>query len=435
MKKIISILSLAAFLMAGTAYADFTSAKWMWKKDISGITPAQSGTYVKVHLDKEVSFHTKSDLSDLRVLEDGVETPYQLVTLSEQVQSDYMPSTLRDLSSRGSESMFVIDLGSAGLVNDHLRIHTDSKNFKSSVSVYASDASLSVDSDKWRMLTDAGYIYNFHDGKSGFDAGEGSVRYPSNTSRYLKVVIRDGEGAHVSVSGAEVFRLSASEGVENVIRATAVVVNNTERKTSEITVDLGGAGLPTHRITLDTNDSRNFSRRALVLESNDAQNWSSTGDGYVFSLATPLFTGKSLTLPYRESRARYIRVLVMNQDDPAVAWSTGSTIESTVRAAVFSTVAGKQYALYYGNAAAVSPSYDLSRYFQYIESTNLARATLMPETANAGFAAPAVPTVPYSEKHPNLLTAALVLLTAVLSFFLLSYIKKLKHSPRGQNGE
>ena len=172
-----------------------------------------------------------------------------------------------------------------------------------------------------------------------------------------------------------------------------------------------------------------------MLESNDATNWSSLGDGYLFSLDTPLFVGKALSLPYRESRARYLRVLVLNQDDPPVKWDTNATIESTVRAVVFPVSIGNTYRLYYGNPDATTPSYDLARYFQYIESTGLSRRALMPEVANRAYIGALPPEVPYSEKHPNLLTGALVLLVAVMSFFLLSYIKKLKHSPRGNNGE
>jgi hypothetical protein len=433
MKKILVTCSMLGFLLSGTAYADFVPAKWMWKKDVSDIAPTESGSYVKVHLDREVSFHAKNDLSDLRVAEEGVEIPYQLVTLSEQVRADHMPSTLRDISTRDGVSMFVIDLGVSGVMNDHLRIITDSKNFKRPVAVYASDQGLPVDDPAWRLLTDTGYIYNFHDEKSGFDAGQGEVRYPDNTARYLKVVIGAGEGDSVAVKSAEVMRLSSRESVENVIRPSATIVDNPAKKTTEITADLGGTGIPTHRITLATLDARNFSRRALVLESNDAVNWNSIGEGYLFALDTELFRGDALTLSYRESHSRYIRVLVMNQDDLPISWNQSVSIESTVRAVVFRATLGKRYALYYGNPSAVAPNYDLSRYFQYIESAGLARVTLLSESANEQYVQPAPPVIPYSEKHPNLLSAVLVLLVAMLSFFLLSYVKKLKHSPRGEN--
>lgn len=433
MKNIITALVLFGLLAAGTAYADFTATLWKYKKEITGITPSQSGAYVKVYLDKEVSFHAKADLGDVRVLEDGVEAPYQLVTLSESVRSDYIQSTLHDVSSRDSKTLFIVDLGAKGIVNDHLRIVSDSKNFKKTVAIYASDSSLALDDTKWRLLTDHGYIYNFHDSVSGFDAGSGEVTYPETSSRYLKVVIGSGEGERVTVSSVSVFRISAHESVENQIRVSPVVIDNQARKTTEITLDLGGTGIPTHRVTLSTSDSKNFSRRALVLSSDDAINWVSVGDGYLFSLDTPLFKGQALTLPYREVRSRYIRVLVMNQDDPAVAWGAQAMVESTVRAVVFSVIAGKNYMLYYGNNMALAPSYDFARYFQYIESTALGKATLAYEEANEGFVAPVAPTLPYTETHPNLLNGALVLLVALLSFFMIAHLKKLKHMPRGDN--
>lgn len=433
MKHITIALVLAGALVTGTAYADFTTTQWKFKKDIAGITTSQSGAYVKVFLDKEVNFHAKPDLSDVRVLEDGLEAPYQLVTLNESVRSDYIQSTLHDISSRDGKTLFTIDLGAKGVMNDHLRIVTDSKNFKKSVSVYAADSALSVDDTKWRLLTDHGYIYNFHDATSGFDAGSGEVVYPETSSRYLKVIIGGGEGERVSVSSVAVYRISTRESVENQIRVTPTVTDNQVKKTTEITLDLGGSGIPTHRVTLATTDTKNFSRRALILSSDDAVNWSSVGDGYVFSLDTPLFKGQALALPYREVRSRYIRVLVMNQDDPAVTWSSQANVESTVRAVVFSVVAGKSYALYYGNSAAIAPSYDFARYFQYIESTVLEKASLATEEMNEGYTPPTPPIVPYSETHPNILNGVLVLLVALLSFFMIAHLKKLKHMERGEN--
>ncbi len=418
---------------SSTVFADYTASQWKYKKAVSGITLQQSGSYVKAYLDREVSMHANMTLSDLRVLEDGMETPYQLVTLSDSVRSDYVPSTLRDLSNRDSNTMFIIDLGASGVLSDHLRILSETKNFKKIVSVSASDVPLAIDDQKWRILTDTGYIYNFNDSVSGFNAGSGDVSYPSTSSRYLKVVISDTAGTHITVSGAEVFRVLRKESEENVIRTSAVVKNNAEQKTTEITADLGGVGIPTHRITLNTRNVSNFSRRALVLASDDGVTWSSIGGGYLSSLATPSYSGSALTLSYEEVRSRYVRVLVMNQDDVPVSWDEQVSIESTARAVVFMVHAGKEYVLMYGNTLAHMPNYDLARYFQYIESTLLGKVVLAPQEDNLEYISPLPAQVPLSENHPNLLNAILVIMVALLSFFLIAHVKKLKNLPRGNN--
>ncbi len=435
MKKIpffaLSVVSLAGLLCAGIAYADFNPGTWHYKKDVTSLPVVTSGGFVKVNLDREASVGANSNLSDIRVIANGSEeTAYQLVTENETVRTEYRTTFLRDLSSKDGETMFILDLQQSGVLHDHLTILSNSKNFKRKVSVYSADDSLAISDAKWRLLTDKGYIYNFYDAQSGFNAGSGEVSYPQNTSRYLKVVVAKGEGSEVTVSSAHVLRLSMQNAIESQLLQTASVVHNPVHKSTEITVDLGGAGIPTHRLTLATNDSKDFSRRAIVEESNDKQNWSAVGDGYVFSLATPLFTGSELSISYRESQARYIRVIIMDQDDLPVVWDSSVRMGGVVRAVVFKAAPGASYALYYGNARANAPQYDLARFFQYVESTDLARATLGAQEANPAYIDPVAPKAP-SQGPPNLLTGALIILVAIITFLLIAYLKKLKNTPRG----
>ena len=434
MKKLVFI-SVAGFLLAGTAYADFDLAAWKYKKDVTALPSSQSGGFIKVNLDRQISVDAKRDLSDIRVIaNDKDETAYQLVTENESVRTEYRTTFLRDLSSKDGETMFILDLQESGVVHDHLTIQTGSKNFKRTVSVYAADQTLTLSDSKWRLLTDKGYVYNFYDQASGFNAGSGEVSYPQNTSHYLKVVIKKGEGSDVSVSSAHVLRLLTKDAVESQLQLTANITHNLVHKTTEINLDLGGSGIPTHRLILSTSDSKNFSRRAVVEESNDKVSWSAVGDGYVFSLATPLFTGTELSISYRESQARYIRVIILDQDDMPVAWEGTVRVDSVVRAVVFQTTAGNTYALYYGNDLSRVPQYDLARYFQYVESTDLARATLGGEVPNPGYLPPAAPKPPL-QGPPNLLNGVLILMVALITFLLISYLKKLKLAERGIPGE
>ena len=435
MKKLLllscSVISVAGLLIAGTAYADFDTTLWRYQKPVTSLPVVSSGGFVKVNLDREASIGANSNLSDIRVIaSDKEETAYQLVTENESVRTEYRTTFLRDLSSKDGETMFILDLEQGGVLHDHLTILSDSKNFKRKVSVYAGDSVLPVTDSKWRLLTDKGYIYNFYDPQSGFNAGSGEVLYPQNTSRYIKVVIQKGEGSDVMVSSAHVLRLSTQNAIESQLLLTASIAHNPLHKSTEITVDLGAPGIPTHRLTLARSDTKDFSRRAIVEESNDGQNWTAVGDGYVFSLATLLFTGTELSISYREAQARYIRVIIFDQDDLPVAWDSSVRIDGVVRAVVFKAAPGASYALYYGNARANAPQYDLARFFQYVESTSLARASLGAQVANPGYIDPVAPKAP-SQGPPNLLNGVLVILVAIITFLLISYLKKLKNTPRG----
>jgi hypothetical protein len=431
MKKYLFIITIFSLLVGTTAYARTDFVQWKYVKDVV-LTQQSVGGYVKANLDKEISFSAKSDLSDLRIVSrSGEEIPYQLVTLSEHVRNDAIQSVIHDLSTHNGSTMFIVDLGEAGLLHDHLAITTDSRNFKHKVSVFAADSALPVGDAKWRLLTDKGYIYNFYDPTSGFNSGSGEVYYPQNTSRYLRVVISGGDGDLVTVSSVRIFRLLHTASEENQLHVDAGVKLNTERKTTEISVDLGGVGIPTHRIVLTTQDKRNFSRQAIVESSIDGVRWIQVGGGYVFSLDTPLFTGSQLELPFTETKDRYLRVIVMNQDDAPVVWGSAVRIDSTVRGVVFATQPGDSYKLYYGNATATLPTYDLSRYFQYIESTGLVSAQLSPAIQNPDYVVAQPKVAQSSDNASVVLNSILVILVAMITFLLIAYLKKLKRTERG----
>jgi hypothetical protein len=393
---------------------------------------ATPNTYVKMNIDRAVSGKANPSLSDLRIVTgDGEEVPYQLVIEDEQVRQEYVESTLRDLSAQNGETMFILDLGASGTIHDHLVISTLSKNFKRPVSVYASDTATEHGDQDWRLLSDKSYIYNFYDRALGFDAGSKDVYYPESTSRYLRVVIGRGEGSDVAVDGSKVLRVLQRDAKKNRMREHASVAQNAKEKSTELTVDLGASGVATRKITLATDERYNFSRRVVIQGSNDAASWVLLGQGYVFLLDTPLFSGSDLSVIYPESKLRYIRAVIFNEDNKAVAWKDTIDMEGVARSLVFTASPGTVSLLYYGNSKANAPRYDIARFFQYFEGATLPEVTLGGEIMNTAYIPPASPVVPFSERNDNVLNGALVLLVAAVSMLLISHLKKLKLSSRG----
>ena len=433
MKKYIIAISLGYLAIAPIAYADFVPSTWKYMKPIMTTATDATSQYVKIYLDKDVSFTAKPDLSDIRVVaNNSTEVPYQLVIDRSRSEHGYVGGTLHDLSLLGGKTMFMLDLSETGEIHDHLTIRTSSKNFKHKVSVYAADKPLSMTDSGWRLLTNAGYIYNFRDQAAGFDAGSGEVFYPENTSRYLRVVIEAGEGSDVVVSSAQVARERTIAASQSIMESIANVTQNSMMKSTEITVDLGGSGLPTHQITLATSDTDNFSRRASVQGSNNGSNWQNLTQGELFKLNTQVFTGEHLNLEYPETDMRYLRVVIFNNDDQPISWVPRVTISGIDRSVVFAAVPGKEYALFYGNEKAFMPQYDLARFFQYIESTELTHAALGAQVMNPAYTPPAPKAMPYTEKTPYILNIVLVLLVVVITMLIIWYLKKLKLGDRGE---
>ncbi len=431
-KKIITIAVLV--LLALPVYAEFNVKDWQFKKRINVPAAAQTG-YVAVKADHELLYKSQG-LADVRIIDnDGSEVGYQIVEKQAAVSGGYYPLTILNKSTRNGETMFVVDLGTAGSIHNRLSILTHSENFKRQVSVYASDSLLSHESLGWRLLSGHDYVYNVTDRQLGVDVERTDISYPESTSRYVRVVIGAGEGKDPVLDGVQIFRFSETRAENETLILPLRVTQNAEAKTTELVVDLGGKGIPTHSITISVG-GQNFNRRVVVHASSDGSSWKMLGQDYIFSVSTPVFQGNRLLIEYPETTARYVRVVVFNEDSQVIAFNPSATVQSRLRTFVFEAAPGKTYSLYYGNYTTGAPTYDISRFFRYIETQELAQATLGKEVVNSDFEEPAPARVPISERYSVLLSVTLVFMALTVFGLIAVYVRKAASlEPPSQNPE
>jgi len=103
----------------------------------------------------------------------------------------------------------------------------------------------------------------------------------------------------------------------------------------------------------------------------------------------------------------------------------------SAQAIIFFGVAGTEYSLYYGNTDALPPDYTFARYFQFAENETLPQVTLGDEVRILPHVSSLNANVSNSEAQPKVLTAALVLLSALVTFLLISQLKHIKYRKRG----
>lgn len=399
------------------AAADFTASVWQYERPIALPSSSEQG-YVRLKLDRAVAAGS-SGFKDVRVIEgESREVPYQFSVETAEVRAQYLASEVLDtvVDSLGRLE-FILDLGQNGTLHSRLHIETGSPNYKRQVSVFAAPTLLPHSSPEWNLLTDKGYIFKFTDPVTKFSTDSGEVAYPQNSSRYLRVVIENGPEGALSLQRGSVYRYEISSAKEETETLPADVLERKNEQTTEVVVDMGASGIPTHNITLFVNDRGNFSRSAYLFGSADGQSWSRVGQGYLSRIETAKWSGGNLSIDYPESTYRFYKVSIQNFDDAPL--DVGRRVEVThiLRTVVFEAQAGKSYRLYYGNPAAYTPRYDLARYFEYLETTSLPEARLGAARENASYVAPAPPVVPFTERNKvplNITLALLVLLVATL---------------------
>jgi hypothetical protein len=119
-----------------------------------------------------------------------------------------------------------------------------------------------------------------------------------------------------------------------------------------------------------------------------------------------------------------VTVAVENGDDVPLPIASVQ-LQMRQRTLCFDTAAGASYMLRYGDAALRAPVYDYARLYK--PEANVIAAQLGVELANADYH-PRPDERPFTERHPELMWVALILVVAVLGGTALHSIKGKKHS-------
>lgn len=395
--------------------ATFSLDKWQYYKEIS----SASGGLVKFSLDDELFLTAKNDLADLRVIdEDNQEVPYKLIVNAAKNKSEIIyPKILNNSFVSGENSSAIIELEEGQKEINRLKINTPSENFQRNVKVYGSD-----DSMNWNILVDNAYIYDYTDKKANFKSQNTTLNFSLSVFRYIKIEIADSEGIPVKISGIEAVRYVSERATEIARHPHFEITENKEEKVSEVICDLGFSGIPTSAVRLNISDE-NFNRGVLVYASNNEKDWKFNSNGYIFRYNMNKFTGENLKINFGETNERYLKIIINNKDNQPLKIFDLVTY-SFYREVIFQADPGNSYKVYYGNAKADFPEYDLEKYFVYLDLDNVAEVNLSKQKDNNSFVAEKTPEKPFTERIPYLMPSALVLICLVLLFLVYKFFQK-----------
>lgn len=418
---LVAVVSALA-LGAAVALADFSPSEWRFVKPITLPAELRGPGLVEVVLDGEVFSRAAGGLTDLRIIaENDDEVPYQLVVARGERERVSVPATIRDQGYvRGEYTTFTAEVSSDGALHNEIDIATPSENFQRAVTVEASG-----DGVEWTAIAEQ-EIFGFEVRGRGVVARDTRVGYPESTARYLRVRIADGPEGAVEASGAAVFftkEVPARE-VEWPV-SISNVGDETDGREIRVLVDLGAGGLPSHRLEIGVSDV-NFYREVDLQSSADGTEWSALGPrSAIFAYDTPKFVGSNLSIRFPEITSRFIGITIYHEDNPPFDIESVG-VHGIQRTLVFSADPDRSYGLYYGNAEARSPSYDIGRVLPYLETDSLPEARLGEQAANPRFAAELPPPEPLSERLPWLLPSVVGLAAVVVAALLVGVLLQAK---------
>ena len=405
-----AVLPLAGAALGVSLLAADLPGAWRSWRYTRTIEEARGGALNYITLDRAAFSHSEHQLSDLRLIDDaGKEIPYavrsQITRAPEPVK---LPSNVRENSFVPKEfTQVVVDLGEKTGFHNNLRVRTPETDFINWVEVAASE-----DAHVWRIVNARAPISRFN--KESLE-GNQTVRYSENNARYLRVRIQETQHPF-QVSDIEVFsspaanKEAAAENGISLANSLAPDANGTESLT-RWTVDLGSGNIPISRFMFETSQPE-FYRAVRMQTSSDGKEWQFAGGGEIHRYVFNGVSQESLEVScYENGGPRHWRVEVLNANDAPLS-DVRLYVLMAKRFVLFHGVAGRSYRMVYGNSRATAPDYDLVRTLQIPGVEAMGQASLGTEEATSNYIDPS----PFTERHPNLLWAALGLAVVLLGY-------------------
>ena len=422
------VLAASALLSLPTARADAPDGQWQFLKPVIMPGDLPDDQLVEVTVDPEVYAQAQPGLGDVRLTATGAdgerEIPYQLLVEAGDQRRAAVPVEMQDLGHIPNDhTSFVLRLRSEGDLHSEVEIRTSSVNFQRRVAVSASD-----DGETWRILEENGRIFHFSIPERGFSAGDTSVKYPSSSSRFLRVRIFDEDQEPLAVHGAEVLFAETLEARRHHLPLNIVErTEDPERKQTILLLQASFSGFPADSINLDI-PRRNFYREVALEGSYDAAYWIPLQSGEIlYDFDTPRFVGDDRELRFGESRYLYYRITIYNEDNPPLPVEK-PVASGFARKIVFAAAAGEPHRLYYGNPEASAPSYELEKLLPYLDTGDLPVARLGHHEVNPAFGIPepSSEVVPFTERYPWLLPGIVAAAALLVGLFLASLIRQVR---------
>lgn len=364
---------LVLIFLALIVKADFSELDWQYKKQIAVSDIEGIG---RVKIDAEVYNNSKYDLSDLRVVDDyGKEVPYKLETLKSDKETVCFEPKMYNLSSVPYEyTEFYLDVGEENKTINRLQILTADKNFRKKVKIWGSD-----DGINWLLIRDDANIFGFYNEEARTSLTD--IKFPDTRRRFFKIVILDKDERPLEVQGCLVYDEKVVKvSLGNVPFKILSRKENDQKKRTEIILDVIYKNIPKKEINLKFSSDR-YHRNVWVFGSDEAEDWQFLSSGVIY-----LYNKENMNniISLSESRNRYLKIFIYNQDDPPIKIDDIS-IKINQRFICFPVKSNTKYYLFYGNSYAERPLYEFEKLLSFMETEKKVLLDLGDEQLNEKF--------------------------------------------------
>lgn len=391
-------------------------------------TPAQTAGQTCAIVDPGIFPHASAELADLRLYRGDAETAYVLHSTAPASSSTQKLSVL-NLGKSGVETVFDAAMP-AGSYND-VELGIEAHDFLATVTVTGRQTQAGGEETKLGSFT----IFDLTQQRLGRST---ILHLPQSDFRFLHFQI-SGSITPQNVTGISVTTAPANQAKYVTIAQTATVTQKGRDSVYQFTVP---PRTPVDRIVFVPDaQPANFSRDVLVkVLAHVRPSADDSGEPPLTTTTSTnilrvhrVQTGQRIDeeklvvdAPYAYFDAPGVwTVTVENGDDTPVPMAS-VRLDMIERDLCFDATADATYTLYYGDSALGAPQYDYAALFA--PAANAAVAQLGTEISNSAYQ-PRPDTRAFTEKHPALLWAALIVVMVLLGAVAIRSVKGAQVKP------
>jgi hypothetical protein len=360
-------------------------------------------------VDEEIWTHARPDLADLRIYNGQAQVQYALSEQYGGVSTEQQEAKILNLGSIAGHTEFDIDVG-AITEYDRVKLRLDAKDFIATASVAGANALGQGPTTELGSST----LYDFTREALGSNS---MLKLPPSSFRYLHVKLSPGIRPQ-QIKGATASNVHEKQaGWTNV---GSCAPPEQKPRSTVITCDLPDK-VPLNRILFRVASTQvNFRRAVSIADAKGPQLGSGDISRVRIDRAGMLVTSEDLAVSIFAKPTGSLTITVDNGDNPPLQLTSVQPL-SVERRVYFDPQGKTTLKLYYGDEKLSAPVYDYARFFHLDESA--APASLGPGAHNDAYT-PRPDERPWSDRHPALLWAAMLLALAALAAVAIRGLKQ-----------
>jgi hypothetical protein len=398
MRVLISLL-----LLFGAAGADSRpEAAIPYFTNVREVRIAEPGRQNFIVVDEELWNHSRPDLADLRLYDEGSPVQYALSEQRAGVSSEEASAKILNLGTVAGHTEFDLDV--EGIAEyDRVRLRLDAHDFVATASVSAGNA-LGKTAE---LQLPPSTLYDFSKEQLGSNS---EIKLPTSSFRYLHIRLSAGILPQ-QVKAATIFNRREQQASWTKVGSCAAP--QARQRSTVITCTLP-AKVPLNRIEFKIpSEQVNFRRSVSIEDAAGSQVSSGEISRVRVSRGGTLVTHEDLAINLSGSYGQ-ITINIDSGDNPPLSLSSVQPL--TLERRIYFDPAGKsELRLYYGDPGLTAPIYDYARFLHVDASA--AQAQLGPGMHNAEYTG-RPDERPWSERHSAVLWSAMI--AAVLILFVLA---------------